>query len=236
MKKERKVEMLNLTKSLNIEMNDYKLLDVALTHTSYAHESKSHPKPIHNERLEFLGDSVLSLIVTTYMYKNYPKMNEGSLTKLRAYLVCEDSLATYSKKIGIGKYLKLGKGEVISGGRERESILADAFEAVLGAYYIDQGLDKATEYLLNMMIDELKQVAEVGVWKDYKTRLQEIVQKEGSVEIVYELQSEHGPDHEKLFDTAVLVNGELLGTGTGKSKKEAEQNAAQLAIDSIEKK
>lgn len=234
MKKERKAEMLSLAKSLNIKMNNYNLLDIALTHTSYAHESKLHPKPIHNERLEFLGDSVLSLIVTTYMYKNYPKMNEGNLTKLRAYLVCEDSLAKYSKKIGIGKYLKLGKGEIISGGRERESILADAFEAVLGSYYIDQGLEKATEYLLNMMIDELKKVAEVGVWKDYKTRLQEIVQKEGSVEITYELQGEHGPDHEKMFDTAVFVNGKLLGRGTGKSKKEAEQNAAQLAIESIE--
>lgn len=236
MKKERKVEMLNLTKSLNIEMHDYSLLDVALTHTSYAHESKLKPRPLHNERLEFLGDSVLSLIVTTYMYTNYPKMNEGNLTKVRAYLVCEDSLAKYSKKIGIGKYLKLGKGEIISGGRERNSILADAFEAVLGSYYIDQGLEKATQYLLGMMIDELKQVAEVGVWKDYKTRLQELVQKEGSVEVVYELQGEHGPDHEKLFDTAVLVNGEILGTGMGKSKKEAEQNAAQLAIEVIEKK
>ena len=140
MQSKRKEELLEFCRQLGITMNNLDILNTALTHTSYAHEAKEQPRPEHNERIEFLGDSVLSIIVSTYMYKNFPKLNEGELTKLRAHIVCETSLAQYAHKISLGKYLRLGKGEVLSGGRNRASILADAFESVLGAYYIDQGL------------------------------------------------------------------------------------------------
>ena len=132
MNKERKEDLQDLCRSLKIEMNDLYLLNTALTHTSYAHESKLFPKPTHSERIEFLGDSVLGLVVSTYMYKRFPKMDEGELTKLRAYLVCETSLSKYARQIGLGKYILLGRGELLSGGRDRNSILADAFESVVG--------------------------------------------------------------------------------------------------------
>ncbi|MEG0797926.1 MAG: ribonuclease III [Acidaminococcaceae bacterium] len=234
MNKERKEELHELCRSLNIEMTDLYLLNTALTHTSYAHESKAHPKPTHSERIEFLGDSVLGLVVSTYMYKRFPKMDEGELTKLRAYLVCEVSLSKYAKQIGLGEHLLLGRGEVISGGRERASILADAFESVVGAYYLDQGLEKVEKYLLDMMRAELEVTAKHGICRDYKTRLQEMVQKDGVVDIAYELTGAHGPDHEKIFETRVLVNGSISGEGSGKSKKEAEQNAAQEALLKLE--
>lgn len=230
MNKERRRDLLTLCDTLHIHMDDLNLLNTALTHTSYAHEAKGQPKPTHSERIEFLGDSVLGLVVSSYMYRRFPKMDEGELTKLRAYLVCEASLSKYARIIGLGQYILLGKGELVSGGRERNSILADAFESVVGAYYLDQGLEKVENYILDLMKAELEMMAQHGLNRDYKTRLQEIVQKDGVAEIVYQLLDAKGPDHDKIFDTAVLINGVISGNGSGKSKKEAEQNAAKKAL------
>ncbi len=235
MQSKRKEELLAFCGQLGITMNNLELLNTALTHTSYAHESKEQPRPVHNERIEFLGDSVLSIIVSTYMYKNFPRLNEGELTKLRAHIVCETSLAQYARKISLGKYLRLGKGEDFSGGRERASILADAFESVLGAYYIDQGLPAAQKFLLGLMKTELDFICEHGIYSDYKTRLQEIVQKDGDVDIVYELVDASGPEHNKVFTTAVSIGGKVVGKGAGHSKKEAEQHAAKSALEKLKK-
>ena len=230
MQSKRKDELLEFCGLLGITMDNLDLLNTALTHTSFAHESKEQPRPVHNERIEFLGDSVLSIIVSTYMYKHFPKLNEGELTKFRAHIVCETSLAQYAHKISLGKYLRLGKGEASSGGRERASILADAFESVLGAYYIDQGLAAAEKFLLGLMKTELDFICEHGIYSDYKTRLQEIVQRDGDVEISYELIDSSGPEHNKSFTTVVSVAGKVVGKGVGHSKKAAEQAAAKEAL------
>ena len=169
------------------------------------------------------------------MYKNFPKLNEGELTKLRAHIVCETSLAQYAHKISLGRYLRLGKGEDLSGGRNRASILADAFESVLGAYYIDQGLASAEKFLLGLMKQELDFICEHGIYSDYKTRLQEVVQKDGDVEITYELIDSSGPEHNKSFTTVVSVAGRVIGKGIGHSKKEAEQHAAKSALEKLKK-
>lgn len=235
MQSKRKDELLEFCGLLGITMDNLDLLNTALTHTSFAHESKEQPRPVHNERIEFLGDSVLSLIVSTYMYKHFPKLNEGELTKFRAHIVCETSLAQYAHRISLGKYLRLGKGEASSGGRERASILADAFESVLGAYYIDQGLAAAEKFLLGLMKTELDFICEHGIYSDYKTRLQEIVQRDGDVEISYELIDSSGPEHNKSFTTVVSVAGKVVGKGVGHSKKESEQHAAKSALEKLKK-
>lgn len=235
MQSKRKDELLEFCGLLGITMDNLDLLNTALTHTSFAHESKEQPRPVHNERIEFLGDSVLSIIVSTYMYKHFPKLNEGELTKFRAHIVCETSLAQYAHKISLGKYLRLGKGEASSGGRERASILADAFESVLGAYYIDQGLAAAEKFLLGLMKTELDFICEHGIYSDYKTRLQEIVQRDGDVEISYELIDSSGPEHNKSFTTVVSVAGKIVGKGVGHSKKESEQHAAKSALEQLKK-
>ena len=235
MQSKRKDELLEFCGLLGITMDNLDLLNTALTHTSFAHESKEQPRPVHNERIEFLGDSVLSIIVSTYMYKHFPKLNEGELTKFRAHIVCETSLAQYAHKISLGKYLRLGKGEASSGGRERASILADAFESVLGAYYIDQGLAAAEKFLLGLMKTELDFICEHGIYSDYKTRLQEIVQRDGDVEISYELIDSSGPEHKKSFTTVVSVAGKIVGKGVGHSKKESEQHAAKSALEKLKK-
>ena len=235
MQSKRKDELIEFCGLLGITMDNLDLLNTALTHTSFAHESKEQPRPVHNERIEFLGDSVLSLIVSTYMYQHFPKLNEGELTKFRAHIVCETSLAQYAHKISLGKYLRLGKGEASSGGRERASILADAFESVLGAYYIDQGLAAAEKFLLGLMKTELDFICEHGIYSDYKTRLQEIVQRDGDVEISYELIDSSGPEHNKSFTTVVSVAGKVVGKGVGHSKKESEQHAAKSALEKLKK-
>ena len=208
----RKEQLLKFCQSLGIEMHKLELLNSALTHTSYAHESKELPRPEHNERVEFLGDSVLSVIVSTYMYCTFPNLNEGELTKLRAHIVCEASLAEYARKINLGDYLLLGKGEGLSGGRERASILADAFESVLGAYYLDQGMEAARVFLLGLMKAELDFICTHGICSDFKTRLQEVAQQDGDVDIVYELIGSKGPEHNKHFATIVSVNGKHIGS------------------------
>lgn len=230
MHKNRTQQLQAFCKWLGIEMHDLALLDMALTHTSYAHEAKENPKPQHNERIEFLGDSVLSVIVSTYMYKNFPELAEGKLTKLRAHLVCEASLFEYAKKLRLGDFLLLCKGEEMSGGRERPSILADAFESVLGAYYLDQGLAKAQEYLLAIMQKEIDFICTHGICSDFKTRLQEYLQREGDVDISYHLVGSTGPEHNKTFKSEVCLKGEIIGGGSGRTKKDAEQQAAKDAL------
>lgn len=230
MQDKRKQQLQGFCDSLGIHMHDLELLDMALTHTSYAHEAKQTPKPQHNERIEFLGDSVLSVIVSTYMYQNFPDLAEGQLTKLRAHLVCEASLFEYAKKINLGAYLRLGKGEELSGGRERPSILADAFESVLGAIYLDQGFEKVQSYLLAMMQQEIDYICRHGIYNDYKTRLQEFLQRDGDVDISYQLMSSTGPEHNKVFTSEVMVQGRVIGEGKGRTKKDSEQHAAQQAL------
>lgn len=233
MQETRKQQLQSFCQALGVQMHDLELLDMALTHTSYAHEAKQHPKPQHNERIEFLGDSVLSIIVSTYMYNNFPELAEGQLTKMRAHLVCEYSLFAYAKKIHLGDYLQLGKGEDFTGGRERPSILADAFESVLGAIYLDQGMDVARTYLLGLMQPEIDYICRHGIFNDYKTRLQEYLQRDGEVEITYRLLGSSGPEHNKVFTSEVIFEGKVIGKGQGHSKKDAEQHAAQQALKQL---
>lgn len=216
-------------------MQDLGLLDLALTHTSYAHETNGVPHNNHNERLEFLGDSVLSLIVSTYMYKNFSKFDEGKLTKLRAQVVCETSLYQCAQRMQLGKYLRLGHGEVATGGRERPSILADAFEAVLGAYYLDQGYEAARSYLLRFMRQEIDAVCNgLVMMGDYKSMLQELVQQGvDPVPITYEIIDFEGPEHNRIFSAAVSLDGKQFGVGSGRTKKEAEQQAAHAALEKM---
>lgn len=230
MEEQRQKELEGLCRQLGMVMKDLHLLDMALTHTSYAYESKKNPRPQHNQRLEFLGDSVLSLVVSTHIYKTCPQMDEGELSKLRAFLVCEETLAQLATENHLGDHLLLGKGEINLDGEENPSILADAFESVLGAYYLDQGFAKVTELLGRLLISWIPELTADGIDRDYKTRFQEVVQKDGPVEIDYEQVSAEGPSHNRTFVMRVLVNQEERGRGRGRTKKEAEQRAAREAL------
>lgn len=216
-----------LEKNLNYQFNNKELLLNALTHSSYANEARRGITS--NERLEFLGDSVLSVIVADYLYKNFSSLPEGELTKLRASLVCEKSLCSFSRELQIGKFLRLGKGEEKNGGKERDSILADAFEAVLAAMYLDGGMEVARKHVMRFILDELKHTDD-EVFKDYKTALQEIIQRNPEESVSYFLTDEKGPDHDKVFTVEVRLNSNVIGTGKGKSKKQAEQMAAKQAL------
>lgn len=204
-------------------------LNTALTHSSYANEKRCQS----NERLEFLGDSVLGLIVSNYLYKNLRNVGEGQLSKIRASLVCEESLAKNARRMGLGELLKLGHGEELSGGRNRNSILSDAFEAVLAAIYLDSDFKTAQNWLLEQMKEDLK-VGIYGVfYHDYKTMLQEIFQKKSHARVTYNIVSEEGPDHEKNFVAEVIADGRVLNEGRGANKKEAEQDAAKHALENM---
>lgn len=220
--------MESLEKRLDYKFKDIKLLKNALTHSSYANEVRSGVTS--NERLEFLGDSVLSIIVSEHIYKNFPNMPEGELTRLRASLVCEKALCTFSRELDLGSYLLLGKGEDKGGGRERDSILADAFEAVLAALFLDGGMEVAKRHVMRFVLRELSNHIEDS-FKDYKTLLQEIIQRNPEESVSYELIGEEGPDHDKRFTVEVHLNSNVIGKGTGKSKKQAEQMAAKQALD-----
>ncbi len=215
-----------LQENLKYSFKNEKLLINALTHSSYANEARNEGSS--NERLEFLGDSVLSIIVSEYIYKRFKNQPEGELTKLRAALVCEKSLCSFSRELELGKYLRLGKGEEKSGGRERDSILADAFEAVLAAIYLDSGYETAKAFVMRFITDEL-QHTELE-FKDYKTTLQEIIQRNPEENVSYSLTGQSGPDHNKVFEVEVLLNSNVIGKGKGKSKKQAEQAAAKEAL------
>lgn len=219
--------MEGLEEKLGYKFKNINLLKNALTHSSYANEVRGGFSS--NERLEFLGDSVLSVIVSDYIYKQYPNMPEGELTKLRASLVCEKSLCGFSRELHIGRFLMLGKGEDHNGGRERDSILADAFEAVLAAIYLDGGMEAARKHVMRFVLRELKHTDD-EVFKDYKTALQEIIQRNPEESVTYILTGENGPDHDKSFTVEVRLNSNVIGTGTGKNKKQAEQMAAKQAL------
>ena len=221
--------MTDLQNKIGYQFKNPALLNEALTHSSYANEHKSqHIK--YNERLEFLGDSVLSIVVSDYIYKNCPELPEGELTKLRASLVCEKSLYVFAKYIDLGKYLILSKGERNNGGTDRPSILSDAFEALIAAIYIDGGIAPASKHILNFVIPAIKNSKKKKI-NDYKTTLQEIIQKNPGEKLEYVLVRESGPDHNKHFVVEVHLNSNVIGKGGGRSKKEAEQQAAREALE-----
>ena len=214
--------------NINYEFTNKEYILEALTHSSYSNENKNYP---FNERLEFLGDSVLSLVISDYLFKKETKLPEGELTKIRANIVCEESLSEVSKNIHLGKYMLLGKGEEATGGRERISILADALEAVIAAIYLDGGIKCAREFILTNMEKIINDSIKGKIFRDYKTCLQEVLQSNGENNIWYKLIEEKGPDHNKRFVMEVGINDTVLGVGEGKSKKDAEQVAAKCALD-----
>ena len=225
--------MKTLETKLGYQFQNPKLLDHALTHSSYANEH--HLGSISsNERLEFSGDSVLGMIVADHLYRTFPDLPEGDLTRIRANLVCEGSLVLVAKEWDLGRYLKLGKGENACGGRSRPSILADAVEAVLAAVFLDGGLAHDRDIIQRFLLDRMEQVNRAS--RDHKTYLQELVQRKSGQVLSYELIGESGPDHNKTFQMQVLLNGQPIGQGTGHSKKEAEQAAANAAIERLDGK
>lgn len=216
---------------LGYHYQSHVLLQEALTHSSYANEHR-HKGIKDNERLEFLGDAILDLIISEYLFKKYPSMPEGDLSKIRASIVCEGSLAKVAKKIDLGHYILLGKGEEMTGGRERASIMADAFEAVTGSLFLDGGFEEAKAFLQETLIADVELTEHIEtLYADYKTLLQEAVQKSSMNPIHYEVVGEEGPDHDKHFYVEVYHEEKCLGRGIGKSKKEAEQDAAQKALN-----
>lgn len=219
--------MNDLEKKIAYAFKDTNLLTMALTHSSRANELKK--KESSNERLEFLGDSVLNIVVSDYLYKTYTDMPEGELTKQRASLVCEKSLCKFAKEINLGTYLYLGRGEMNTGGRERSSILADTFEAVIAAIYLDSGMEEAARFILGFVQKELE-CQKKQTFKDYKTILQEVIQQNPEEILSYTLVAESGPDHDKRFTVEVHLNSNCIGKGSGKSKKDAEQHAAREAL------
>ena len=216
-----------LQQVIHSQFHNITFLEVALTHSSYANEMRHQVR--YNERQEFLGDAVLSIIVSDYLFNNYT-VPEGDLTKLRAALVCERSLDVMANKIGLGDYLRLGHGEEMTGGRTRPSIIADAFEALIAAIYLDSGIESAREFVLPFVIEMLEHEDSLS-FKDYKTILQEIIQQNPEEKLVYKLVGEKGPDHDKRFVVEVLLNSNVIGKGQGRSKKTAEQMAAKEALE-----
>lgn len=220
--------MQELMKKIGYKFKDESLLTTALTHSSYANENKK--KGQSYERLEFLGDSILSFIVSTHLYNNFTSLPEGGLSKMRAALVCEQCLAKCSERLDLGKYIILSKGEAMTGGRTRPSILADVMEAIIAAIYLDGGIDAAKEFTLKALEASMEQVQKgKGTFKDYKTALQEEVQQRDSY-VEYIHVKEEGPEHSKIFTVEVVSKGEKLAVGKGRSKKDAEQDAAHKAL------
>jgi len=218
-----------LNQQFGIAFQDEQLLETAFTHTSYANEHRLL-NISHNERLEFLGDAVLQLLISEYLYKKYPKKPEGDLSKLRSTIVREESLAGFSRDCQFDQFIKLGRGEEKSGGRNRDTILGDLFEAFLGALLLDKDVEAVKKFLYQIMIPKV----EAGDFEqviDYKTKLQELLQVNGDVDIVYQVISESGPAHAKEFDVSVSVDGRVVGQGQGRSKKLAEQEAAKNAFE-----
>ena len=219
-------DLKELEKKTGYTFRDFSLFRQALTHSSYANEHKQ--ENIHdNERLEFLGDAVLEIISSEFLYFQYPDMPEGDLTKLRASIVCEPTLAMCTRELELGKYLLLGKGEERTGGRHRDSIVSDAMEALIGAIYLDGGFANAKEFIMKFVLNDLENKK---LFFDSKTILQEIVQSEYKEGIRYEMIGESGPDHNKTFQYAVYIGEEKFGIGTGRTKKAAEQSAAYESI------
>ena len=220
----------DLEAAIGYRFRNIQLLQNALTHSSYANE-RWHNSLLSNERLEFLGDSVLGMLVAEYLYRNFPNRPEGELTRMRADMVCERTLAEAANGIGLGNHLLLGHGEEQGGGRNRDSILADAMESVIAACFLDGGIEAALKIVQQFIL------VEVPVTKlhnaDYKTKLQELVQQKKNQVLSYALVGQSGPDHDKKFDVEVSLNGSVVGSGSGSSKKRAEQDAARAAIEKL---
>ncbi|EHK2405597.1 ribonuclease III [Clostridium perfringens] len=224
------INLIEVEKLIGIEFENKGVLITALTHSSYANQFKDVK---YNERLEFLGDSVLQLCVTKYLFNNYKDKSEGELTKIRALVVCENSLHKVSKNLSLGKYIRMSKGEELTGGRERTSIQADALEAVIAAVYLDKGIEVANDFILRNFKDVIDKAINEEIILDFKTRLQEVLQKNGEVNIAYNLLKHEGPPHRRKFFTDLLINNEIIGQGVGFSKKESEQNAAKAALQRL---
>ncbi|MCL2095637.1 MAG: ribonuclease III [Oscillospiraceae bacterium] len=221
----------DFAKKIKYDYKDISLLETALTHSSYSNEMRSKGVKIEcNQRLEFLGDSVLSLITSEYIYSKLKNSKEGELTRVRASIVCEDSLFKFAESINLGDALFLGKGEIGSNGRNRKSTLADAFEAVLGSVFLDGGFDAAKKFLFRFITKPIESISDGGKTEDHKSLLQQIIQQGGEGTLRYTLVSATGPDHEKIFEVNAELNNNIIGEGKGASKKEAEQNAAKEAL------
>ncbi|WP_033829251.1 ribonuclease III [Bacillus andreraoultii] len=218
---------------LGIKFTNLSLLIQAFTHSSYVNEHRKRSRE-DNERLEFLGDAVLELTVSHFLYKTYPMLEEGDMTKMRAAIVCEPSLLLFAQELSFGELMRLGKGEELTGGRSRPALLADAFEAFIGALYLDQGLETVFRFLEKTVFPKILQGAFSHVM-DYKSQLQEIVQRDGLGILEYVILEEKGPAHNREFVSEVKLNNQSLGRGHGKSKKEAEQKAAHVALTKLSK-
>ena len=227
--------MQELEKKLNYTFRDPALLSEALSHSSYANEHRS-ARLNSNERLEFLGDSVLGFVTAEFLFTRHPDLPEGDLTRIRAALVCEQSLYEVARKLDLGRHLKLGRGEESGGGRERTSILADATEAVFAAVYLDGGIRAASDLIHRVLLCAEREEAVEERRRDYKTALQELVQRQADQTLTYQMVGEQGPDHAKVFSAEVLLNGTAIGSGSGHSKKEAEQAAARSALSVLGEK
>lgn len=225
--------MEGLEKNLGYTFCDKTLLAGALNHSSFANEHR-HQGMKSNERLEFLGDSVLGFVTAEFLYAQHPDLPEGDLTRIRAALVCEQSLYEVARKLDLGRYLKLGRGEESGGGRQRTSILADAMEAVFAAVYLDGGIQAASSLIHRCLLDAEREEEVEERRRDYKTALQELIQRQPDQELIYRMAGEQGPDHNKTFVAEVLLNGKVIGSGGGHSKKEAEQFAAKAALETLE--
>ena len=221
--------MKTLEEKLGYTFQNRALLENALTHSSCANESRG--RLLSNERLEFLGDSILGMVVADHLYRNHPDLPEGELTRTRAALVCEESLVEVAQELNLGQYLQLGKGEEAGGGRQRPSIRADAVEAVLAAVYLDGGIGSVRKIIQRYILS--REVAGLTKPRDYKTALQELIQRESGQVLRYRLTGEEGPDHNKRFFVEVDLNGTSIGAGNGRSKKEAEQMAAKTAVAAL---
>ena len=220
----------DLENAIGYRFQNIQLLQNALTHSSYANE-RWHNSLLSNERLEFLGDSVLGMLVAEYLYHNFPNRPEGELTRMRADMVCEQTLAAAANRIGLGTHLLLGHGEEQGGGRKRNSILADAMESVIAACFLDGGMEAALKVVQQFILVEVPVTKLHNV--DYKTKLQELVQQKKKQVLSYRLAGQSGPDHDKKFDVEVSLNGSVVGSGSGSSKKRAEQMAAKCAIEKL---
>ena len=218
-----------IEESIGYVFKDKNLLKKALTHTSYAYENKVGS----NEKLEFLGDSILEFISSKYLFKNYPKLQEGEMTKVRAAVVCEKSLYKIATLHNFSDFLYLGKSEKKTGGENRPAILADSVEAVIAAIFLDGGIEEAEKFIIDNLKDEIEIATKHVGDRDYKTVLQEKLQEHGEVKIEYKITQEKGPDHDKHFEAQVSCNGKLLASGEGKSKKEAHMDAAKKALESL---
>lgn len=220
---------MDLERSIGYVFKDKELLNRALTHVSYANEHQVES----NEKLEYLGDSILEFLSSKYLYLNFPKLKEGELSKARATVVCEESLYEVAKKHNISKYIKVGHSELASKGNEKSAILADSIEAIIAAIYFDGGLEEAEKFIIDNLKNAMKIACENVGMKDYKTVLQEKLQVNGNIDIEYRIIAEKGPDHDKVFVAEVMVNGKTLASGEGNSKKHAEMQAAKKALENI---